>query len=114
MKVFPNLNGLRITIGISWFFAGSVVSNIDWMPCYILGCLIALVGSWIFSRNFKDISRGGIGWFIIGLPIFMISMIPDSFSWISGLMDVSNITLFVVRFVASLCGAVIMMMAYEN
>ena len=93
---------LRLVIGLPLFILGMGVATVHsgsvfW---YVSGCIISLIGGYIVSRT-VNYSLTGIGFALVGVPVFFLSMLPDAYCW-SGF---EPLTIFAIRLFASLLGS---------
>jgi hypothetical protein len=71
---------IRLLVGFPIFFFGALLPFFGNTISYIIGCFIALIGTFLISRGFKG-DAGGFGFALIGFPAFFYSMSPHAFEW---------------------------------
>jgi hypothetical protein len=98
---------------MSMVIIGTAIASIANIVPYFLGAIISIIGAWIFSKNINPYFRGGFFWIIFGLPLFLFSLLPNSFLWLN-YFEVSNMTICVARFIGVFIGAISFLMVYED
>lgn len=98
-------------IGFPIFFAGAMIPYMGSNVAYFIGAFLALVGTFIVSRGIKG-DMGGIGFAIIGFPIFFFSMSPTSYAWLYGIIDTPAV--FFVRLSACFVGGIMAFMCFTD
>ena len=87
--LLPNLQFkfLRLIVGLPILALG-VATNCDglWHMGYLIRCFFGLIGAYIITRMMA-FELCGIGFFIIGLPVYLHSMSGDAFLWLNAVWD---------------------------
>jgi hypothetical protein len=113
MIKLPQLNVVRIPLGMFLVLIGTAIASIAHIVPYFIGAIIATIGAWIFSKHLNKYFRGGLAWVIVGLPMFLFSLMPNSFDWMSD-FGMTNMTITVTRFIGVFLGAITFLMVYET
>lgn len=98
-------------IGFPIFFLGSTIPYLNGTISYFIGCTMALSGTFIISRAMVN-GLNGIGFALIGFPIFFLSMSPTSYDWLSEFIDKPAI--FLVRLSACLVGGLLALQSFNE
>lgn len=111
---FPKLKFLRLLIGLPILVLGTCLPLIDFWPWffYIAGCIIALVGGYILTRIF-DYSLSGIGFVLVGFPVFLFSMRPNAFESLAQ-FSADPPTILITRFAACLFGIICLFASFHE
>jgi hypothetical protein len=110
---FPKLNIIRIPIGLSMVFIGSTISYIQNYFAYFIAFIICSIGGWVFSKNVNEYFRGGIGWLFLGLPLYLYSLTPDAYKWLT-YFDIDNMGIFITRLTFVYIGVILFLMVFES
>jgi hypothetical protein len=101
----PKFKLLRTITGIPLFILGMVLASITtgWLFWYLIGCVFALMGTYIVSRM-VNYTLDGIGFAFVGLPVFFLSMLPEAYQFMGSFFGFESSTIFVIRLVACFIG----------
>jgi hypothetical protein len=68
---------IRIIVSLPIIFIGNLIA-LGGSGWYFVGCFLGLIGGYIMSKTINhDLS--GLGWLIIGLPIYCFAMLPTTY-----------------------------------
>lgn len=107
-----NFTLIRLLIGFPSFLIGVGVSSFGGWFFYVLGCVIALFGSYHISKCLKH-NAEGLGWLLIGFPIFLFSMKPEAYNFLY-FFEVKDMTVNLSRIISSFMGAICIFVSFNK
>ena len=110
----PKLKFLRLLIGFPVIVVGTSLPLIDAWPWvfYFLGLMVALIGGYILSRSF-DYDLCGIGFVLIGLPLLLYAMRPNSCQFLAAI-GADPTTILITRFAACLVALICVFASFHD
>jgi len=110
----PKLKFLSLLIGFPILAAGILIPLVPFWgwPFYFLGSFVGLIGGYIFTRAF-NYELCGIGFVIIGAPIYLLSMPAGSWQFL-GAVGIDPPAILIARFVACLVGIVMLFASFAD
>lgn len=113
MIKLPKLNIIRIPLGMLLVLIGASIALIQHIVPYIIGGVLCSMGAWMFSKHLNKWFRGGLMWLFMGLPLFLFSLMPHSFNWLSN-FGFDGMVIHISRFLGVFIGAICFLMVYET
>jgi hypothetical protein len=100
---------IRLIISCPIIFTSSLIA-IGGGFWYFFGCFLGLIGGYIFTKAIKH-DREGIGWALIGFPIYFFAMLPITNSFLFMIIG-DGLTTYMVRLMLSMLGLVLALIPF--
>lgn len=110
----PKFKFLSLLIGFPILVAGILIPLIpfwEW-PLYFIGAFVGLIGGYVFTRPF-NYELCGIGFVLIGAPIYLFSMPAGSWQFL-GTIGIESSAILIARFVACVVGVVMLFASFAE
>jgi hypothetical protein len=75
---------------------------------YFIGCFLGLIGGYIFTKAI-DHDLEGLGWALIGFPIYFLAMMPDTNTFLGG-----DLMGFTIRLMLTMLGLVLTFITFTS
>lgn len=79
---------------------------------YFFGCFLGLIGGFIFTKAI-DHDLEGLGWALIGFPIYFLAMLPSSNAFLADIGG-DKMTGFAIRLMFSTLGLVLVNITFTS
>jgi hypothetical protein len=99
---------IKIIIASPIIFIANCIALVGGNIGYFIGCFIGLIGGYIFTKAI-DHDLEGLGWAIIGFPIYFLAMMPDTNTFLGG-----DLMGFTIRLMLSMLGLVLTFITFTS